>query len=107
MKTTILHAIKNIIDNDLYSLEHYKSLNYKIRINNSGEALENLIKDALCGEFQLIEKEKIELQSEYFSYIDRNSNMITTACENCEKDWQEKDMCYVVSCFNKNQSIRS
>ena len=51
MKTTILHAIKNIIDNDLYSLEHYKSLNYKIRINNSGEALENLIKMLYVASF--------------------------------------------------------
>jgi hypothetical protein len=147
MKTTILHAIKNIIDNDLYSLERYKSLNYKIRINNSGEALENLIKDALCGKFQLNEKERMELQSEYFSYtgnqnnppdliirnsdafeikkiesneggialnssfpkdkLYRNSNMITTACKNCEDGWQEKDMCYVVGCVDKNQSIRS
>ena len=39
MKTTILHAINNIIDNNLYSLDRYKNLNYKIRINSTGEAL--------------------------------------------------------------------
>ena len=57
------------------------------------------------------EKERIELQSEYFSFkkdkLYRNSNMITIACKNCEEDWQEKDMCYVIGLVDKNQSIRS
>ncbi len=73
MKTT-LHAINNIIDNDLYSLDRYKNLSSKIRINNTGKALENLIKDVLCGQFQLNEKERIELQSEYFSYTGNQNN---------------------------------
>lgn len=147
MKTTILHAINNIIDNNLYSLDEYKNLNYKIRINNTGTALESLIKDALCGQFQLNAQERVKLQSEYFSYIGnqnnppdliikgndafeikkiesnegaialnssfpkdklyRNSKMITTACKNCEDNWQEKDICYVIGCVNKKQSIRS
>ncbi len=147
MKTTVLHAINNIIDNNLYSLNRYKNLNYKIKINNTGTGLENLIKDALCGQFQLKEKERIELQSEYFSYtgnqnnppdlIIRNSdafeikkiennerkislnssfpkdklyrenNMITTACKNCDDNWQEKDICYIIGVVDKKQSIRS
>ena len=53
MKTNILHAIHALIDNDLYSIERYKTLSYKIRINNMGEALENLVKDALCNNFNL------------------------------------------------------
>lgn len=147
MKTTILHAINNIIDNELYNLDKYRSLNYKIRINNTGESLENLIKDAMCGVFQLDEKERIELQNKYFSYtgnqnnppdliiregdafeikkiesnegsialnssfpkdkLYRNSNMITTACKNCEDNWQEKDMCYIIGCVDNKQSIKS
>ena len=45
MKTNTLKAIVNIIKNNINDLEEYKILNYKIRINNTGEALENLIKN--------------------------------------------------------------
>ena len=147
MKTNILQAITSIINNDLYSLERYKTLNYKIRINNMGEALENLVKDALCNNFNLEENKRIAIQSKCFSYLGnqnnppdliirngdafevkkietnegsialnssfpkdklyRNSNMITTACKNCEEDWIEKDICYIIGCVDKSKQIKS
>ena len=147
MKTTILHAINNIIENNLYDLGEYSRSNYKTRINNTGEALESFIKDALCGQFKLTEKERIESQSEKFSYtgnqnnppdliikdgdaleikkiernesvialnssfpkdkLYRNSSMITAFCKNCEENWEEKDICYVVRCLDKKQVIKS
>ena len=147
MTTDILKGISNIIKNNLYSLEQYRSLNYKIRINNTGEALENLIKDALCGDFLLENDNRIEIQNKYFSYLGnqnnppdliirhgdafeikkiesnegsialnssfpkdklhRNSDMITAACKNCEPNWQEKDMCYIIGCVDKKQFLKS
>jgi hypothetical protein len=143
MKTTVLHAINNIIDNDLYNLAKYKELTYKISVNNTGEALENLIKDALCGQFELNETERMNLQNMYFSYcgnqnnppdliikrgdaleikkiesnegsiflnssfpkdkLYRDSKMITNACRNCEDDWREKDICYIIGRVDKQQ----
>ncbi len=74
MKTNILEAINSLIDNDLYSIDRYKTLSYKIRINNLGEALENLVKDALCNNFNLEMDKRIEFQSEYFSYLGNQNN---------------------------------
>jgi hypothetical protein len=147
MKTNILQAINSLIDNNLYSIERYKALSYKIRINNMGEALENLVKDALCNNFNLEADKRIAVQSEYFSYLGnqnnppdliirngdafevkkietnegsvalnssfpkdklyRSSNMITAACKNCEADWSEKDICYIVGCVDKSEQIKS
>jgi hypothetical protein len=147
MKTNILRAINSLVDNNLYSVQRYKALSYKIRINNMGEALENLVKDSLCNNFNLNTNEKIAIQGEYFSYLGnqnnppdliirngdafevkkietnegiialnssfpkdklhRDSNMITTACKNCEADWVEKDICYVIGCIDKSEQIKS
>lgn len=74
MKTNILQGINNIIANDLYSIERYKTLSYKIGINNMGSSLEDLIKDAFCNSFNLNENSKIELHSQYFSYIGNQNN---------------------------------
>ena len=74
MTTNILYAINNIINNNLYSIEQYKKLNYKIRINNNGELLENMIKDALCNHLHLEAHKRIELQNEYFSYLGNQNN---------------------------------
>jgi hypothetical protein len=74
MKTNILKGIINLIDNNLYSLKKYKTMNYKIRINNTGEALENLIKETLMNSFNLNEAEKIQKQSDYFSYLGNQNN---------------------------------
>jgi hypothetical protein len=147
MKTNILHAINSLIDNDLYSIQRYRNLSYKIRINNTGEALENLVKDSLCNNFNLAADKRIVIQNEYFSYLGnqnnppdliirngdafevkkietnegsialnssfpkdklyRNSNMITLACKNCEVDWIEKDICYIIGCVDKSEKIKS
>ena len=147
MKTNILQAINSLIDNDLHSIERYKTLSYKIRINNMDEALENLVKDALCNNFNLEADKRTTIQSEYFSYLGnqnnppdliikngdafevkkietnegsialnssfpknklyRNSNMITSACKNCEADWIEKDICYIIGCVDKSEQIKS
>jgi hypothetical protein len=112
-----------------------------------GEALENLVKDALCNNFNLEADKRIAIQSEYFSYLGnqnnppdliikngdafevkkietnegsialnssfpkdklyRNSNMITIACKNCETDWIEKDICYIIGCVDKSEQIKS
>lgn len=74
MKTNILQGIHNIITNDLYSIERYKALSYKIGINNMGSSLEDLIKDAFCNSFNLNENSKIELHSQYFSYLGNQNN---------------------------------
>ena len=74
MKTNTLKAIVNIIKNNINDLEEYKSLNYKIRINNTGEALENLIKNSLCNSYNSNDIEKINLQNEYFSYLGNQNN---------------------------------
>lgn len=37
----------------------------------------------------------------------RDSNMITTACKNCEEGWTEKDICYIIGCVDKNEQIKS
>lgn len=147
MKTNILNAINGIIENQVYSIEKYKALSYKIRINNTGEALENLVKDALCGDFNLEADKRIAVQSEYFSYLGNQNNppdliirggdafevkkiesnegnialnssfpkdklyksspMITDACKNCEENWSEKDICYIIGCIDKSQKIKS
>lgn len=74
MKTSVLHAINNIIDNKMYDLNSYKNSNYKIKINAIGERLEDFIKDALCNKFHTKEKEKIQLYNEYFSYTGNQNN---------------------------------
>ena len=33
--------------------------------------------------------------------------MITTACKNCEADWIEKDICYIIGCVDKREQIKS
>jgi len=147
MKTNILQAIIEIIDNNLFSIKKYKDLNYKININNMGEALENFIKDSLCSGFHLEKSEKIVIQNEYFSYLGnqnnppdliirqgdafeikkiesnegfialnssfpkdklyKNNNMLTNDCKNCEENWLEKDICYIIGHIDKNEQIKS
>lgn len=115
MKTNILQAINSLIEDDLYSLERYKTLSYKIRINNTGEALENLIKDALCNNYNLEADKKIESNEGSIALnrsfpkdkLYKNSNMITVSCKNCEADWIEKDICYIIGCIDKAEKIKS
>ena len=74
MKTNTLKAIVNIIKNNINNLEQYQNLHYKNRINNKGEALENLIKNSLCNSYNSNDIEKINLQNEYFSYLGNQNN---------------------------------
>ncbi len=37
----------------------------------------------------------------------RNSTMITNACRDCEDDWIQKDICYVIGCIDKQESFKS
>ncbi len=74
MKTNVLKAIISLIENKIYNINEYTQLNYKIRINNVGEALENLVKDALCNNFNLDINERILKQNEYFSYLGNQNN---------------------------------
>ena len=73
MKTNILIALNNLINNPITNLiSHYKSAN---RANNMGDALEYYVKDLFCG--CLNEKsldKKNELYSSYFSYIGNQNN---------------------------------
>jgi hypothetical protein len=145
MKTNILQAISNIIEKSYIRIDDYKTLKYQTRINNNGEAFENLIKDALCNNFNQ-QSDKRELHNQFFSYLGnqnnppdliirggdafeikkignnndialnssfpkeklyRNSNMINSACKNCEENWVEKDICYVIGNIDKNSLIKN
>jgi hypothetical protein len=144
--TNILKAITNIIEYKLYNLNQYEDIrNYHIRINNTGEGLENLIKDSFCENFN--NENSLELYNKYFSYLGnqnnppdlilrnsdaieikkiesnegnlalnssfpknklyRNSSLLTTACKNCEDNWEVKDICYVIGSIDKNKTIKS
>ncbi len=69
----------NII-NAIYNLVNYQETNVisyytgKNRANNSGDALEEYIKDLFAGSFKLREKERMEKRSNVFSYFGNNSN---------------------------------
>jgi hypothetical protein len=145
--TNVLYAINHIIDANISSIKEYKALNYKNRMNNMGEALENFITDALCNSFGDDEQIKLKKKSECFSYLGnqnnppdliikygdafeikkiegnegslalnssfpkdklyRNSTMITNACRDCEDDWIQKDICYVIGCIDKQEFFKS
>jgi hypothetical protein len=72
--TNVLYAINNIIESNISSIKEYKALNYKNRMNNMGEALENFITDALCNSFLDDEQIKLKKKSEYFSYLGNQNN---------------------------------
>lgn len=72
--TNILHAIYNIIQSNISSIKEYKALNYKNRMNNMGEALENFISDALCNSFNDDYDVKLKKKSDYFSYLGNQNN---------------------------------
>lgn len=68
----IINAIINLIQNPITSVvQHYKSNN---RANQSGDALEEYIKDLFANSFNLSESERIQRQSEVFSYLGNNAN---------------------------------
>jgi hypothetical protein len=73
MKTNLLVAIKNLIDDPITNLiAHYRSTN---RANNMGDALEYYIKDLFCNSLQEFDlKKKNETYSRYFSYLGNQNN---------------------------------
>lgn len=144
MKTNILICIINIIKSyKVGDVMQDDNGEYGISINNMGAGFEKFIKNAFCNSFYLEEKEKIIIQSEYFSYLGNQNNIpdliirngdafevkkiesnegsialnssfpknklyscITNkACQNCEANWQEKDICYIVGCLDKKTKV--
>lgn len=68
----IIDAIYNLINNPINHLtEYYHGRN---RANNSGDALEEYIKDLFCNSFNMETMERLEEQQKVFSYLGNNSN---------------------------------
>ncbi len=73
--TTILQALKNIVENPITDISARYRVIGKNRANNMGEVLEFYIKDLFCGTFEIendIEKNKI--YSRVFSYMGNQNN---------------------------------
>lgn len=70
--SNLLVAIKNIVQCKSFQLhEILKSHN---RINNVGEALEEFIKDSFAGTYDYDEIERMDEQSQVFSYLGNQNN---------------------------------
>jgi hypothetical protein len=73
--TNILNSIINLIENNILNIQNiknYEKNSYKTRINNSGEALENIIKDSFLNNFN--SNNKILDYSKFFSYCGNQNN---------------------------------
>lgn len=68
----IIDAIINLVNNPITELvEYYQGNN---RANNSGDALEEYVKDLFANSFNLSESERLEKLSKVFSYLGNNTN---------------------------------
>lgn len=68
----IINAIYNLVSNPVTELvEHYNGRN---RVNNSGYALEEYIKDLFADSFGMTEIKRIEKHNKVFSYLGNDSN---------------------------------
>lgn len=68
----IIDAIINLVNNPITELvDYYQGKN---RANNSGDALEEYIKDLFANTFKLSESQRLEKLSQVFSYLGNNSN---------------------------------
>lgn len=68
----IIDAIYNLINNPINHLtEYYHGRN---RANNSGDALEEYVKDLFCNSFNMKADERLEEQQKVFSYLGNNNN---------------------------------
>ena len=68
----IINAIYNLVNHPVVKLvEYYQGRN---RANNSGDALEEYIKDLFANSFEMNENDRLEKLSEVFSYLGNNSN---------------------------------
>lgn len=68
----IINAIYNLVNHPVIELiEYYQGRN---RANNSGDALEEYIKDLFADSFDMVETDRLEKLSKVFSYLGNNSN---------------------------------
>ena len=68
----IINAIINLVNNPINHLtDYYQGRN---RANNTGDALEEYVKDIFANSFELPEGTRLEKISEVFSYLGNNSN---------------------------------
>lgn len=72
MSSNIINAIINLINNPILEIKTYYS--NKNRANNSGDALEEYIKDLFSGSFNLTEEERLKKIEENFSYLGNSNN---------------------------------
>lgn len=107
------HLIKNSLSNNL-NLTNKKNVvlqnGYFSYIGNQNNPPDLIIKNGDALEIKKIENNErsIALNSSFpKDKLYRNSSMITNACKNCEKDWNEKDICYVIGCIDKEKNIKS
>lgn len=71
--SNIINAIINLINNPVSQLRDVYAR--KNRANNTGDALEEYVKDLFAGTFDVnVEKERLEKISTVFSYLGNNSN---------------------------------
>lgn len=68
----IINAIYNLVNNPVVDVVSYYSGNN--RANNSGDALEEYIKDLFADTFDMSDTERLERLNEVFSYLGNNSN---------------------------------
>lgn len=68
----IIDAIYNLVTNPINHLtKYYQGRN---RANNSGDALEEYVKDLFCNSFNMEANARLEKLQEVFSYLGNNSN---------------------------------
>ncbi|MBQ7660748.1 MAG: NgoPII family restriction endonuclease [Clostridia bacterium] len=68
----IINAIYNLVNRPVIDVVSYYT--GKNRANNSGDALEEYIKDLFAGTFDMNETERLETLNNVFSYLGNNSN---------------------------------
>lgn len=68
----IINAVINLVQNPVTQLVNYYQ--GKNRANNSGDALEEYVKDIFANSFNMSEMERLERLNVVFSYLGNNSN---------------------------------
>lgn len=72
MTVNIIDAIMNLVNNPItHIVEYYQGRN---RANNSGDALEEYVKDLFANSFNMDERKRLEKIEQTFSYLGNNSN---------------------------------
>ncbi|MDZ5781891.1 DNA (cytosine-5-)-methyltransferase [Marinococcus luteus] len=75
-ETNVLLALKNILQQNMISLENTAYFKNKNRANSLGDLLEAFVKDAFCGESINVteKKERENIHRQYFSYLGNSNN---------------------------------